>query len=160
MPIKRVFFSVLIIFCIYLLLFFLQFISIKTVRIVCISDTHDRLGEILQFIPSGDILIHSGDFTYLGKPHSLINFNKDISKLKYRFKYIIVIAGNHEITLDREWYLKTGYKRTDNFTYSEKETRDLIINSKDYIYLEDNGIELFNNKLKIWGSPRQPTYNN
>lgn len=34
--------------------------SDKYVRFVCISDTHDRLGEVLNRIPAGDVLIHAG----------------------------------------------------------------------------------------------------
>jgi predicted phosphodiesterase len=33
---------------------------------VCISDTHEKLDEILPFIPKGDVLIHAGDFTEYG----------------------------------------------------------------------------------------------
>ena len=38
--------------------------SAKVVRIVCISDTHDRHMEYLEdgIIPDGDILVHTGDF--------------------------------------------------------------------------------------------------
>lgn len=37
----------------------------KGVRIVCISDTHTKHGDLN--IPDGDILIHAGDFTSFGR---------------------------------------------------------------------------------------------
>ena len=36
----------------------------STVRIVCISDTHNRFRELR--VPEGDILIHAGDITRRG----------------------------------------------------------------------------------------------
>ncbi len=36
------------------------------IRVVCISDTHGKMGKALRSIPDGDILIHAGDFTQRG----------------------------------------------------------------------------------------------
>jgi Icc-related predicted phosphoesterase len=37
----------------------------KKIRIICISDTHEKLQELINTteIPNGDILIHCGDFS-------------------------------------------------------------------------------------------------
>lgn len=37
------------------------------VRCVCISDTHNQLGNLAQRIPPGDVLIHAGDITSCGQ---------------------------------------------------------------------------------------------
>jgi hypothetical protein len=34
----------------------------RCVRVVCVSDTHDRHWELIARIPHGDVLIHAGDF--------------------------------------------------------------------------------------------------
>ena len=46
------------------------------VRFVCISDTHMQLEKRPHhFIPIGDVLLHSGDFTNLGLPREIDAFN-------------------------------------------------------------------------------------
>ena len=59
-------------------------------------------------MPEGDILIHAGDFTSVGKTKEIIHFNKFLSSLT-SFKHKIVIAGNHDLTLDR--YDKEGLRQ-------------------------------------------------
>jgi hypothetical protein len=47
----------------------------KTIRIVCVSDTHELHREI--DIPSGDMLIHAGDFTFFSKrPSTIADFDR------------------------------------------------------------------------------------
>ena len=61
-------------------------------RLICISDTHCQLDKIK--IPNGDILIHSGDFTYNG---SLQEVSKELTLFgKFPHKYKICCAGNHD----------------------------------------------------------------
>jgi predicted phosphodiesterase len=53
------------------------------------SDTHDTHHKInIQDMPKGDIFIHSGDFTKRSAPD---------------YKHKIVIAGNHDFTLDKAY---------------------------------------------------------
>jgi len=56
------------------------------VRFVCISDTHEKLDEILHLIPDGDVLIHSGDFTNYGDVSEVIKFNAEMGKLPHKVK--------------------------------------------------------------------------
>jgi len=65
------------------------------VRFVCISDTHEKLGELLPLIPDGDVLIHCGDFTQYGDEAKIRKFNEQMGSLPHRYK--VVVAGNHEI---------------------------------------------------------------
>ncbi|KAH7731653.1 Protein C25E10.12 [Aphelenchoides avenae] len=67
------------------------------VRFVCISDTHMRFSEMVEEnkIPAGDVLLHCGDFTDVGRRDEYIEFNELLGQLSHRFK--IVIAGNHDL---------------------------------------------------------------
>lgn len=53
-------------------------INKNQVRFVCISDTHDKLDELLNDIPNGDVLLHCGDFTNFGELDEIQRFNQQI----------------------------------------------------------------------------------
>jgi 3',5'-cyclic AMP phosphodiesterase CpdA len=61
----------------------------KTIRIVCISDTHGE--DPSPRIPPGDILIHAGDLTDPGSLLELERAYQWISKLSHPVK--VVVAG-------------------------------------------------------------------
>ena len=49
----------------------------ESIRIVCISDTHNLTDrEDFPDIPDGDILIHTGDFTICGKENDVVKFKE------------------------------------------------------------------------------------
>ena len=101
-------------------------------RIVCIADTRG-LHRQLE-VPSGDMLIHAGDFTFYSKPPSIVSdFNAWLGSLPHRYK--IIIPGNHEFILE------------------EPRNQGAITNA---ILLVDSGVEI--EGLKIWGSPVTPLY--
>ena len=52
-------------------------------------------------IPNGDVLIHAGDFTNLGSLEEIKEFSDFLKTLDDKFKYKVVIAGNHELTFDK-----------------------------------------------------------
>lgn len=104
------------------------------VRFVCISDTHERLKELLPSIPAGDVLVHCGDFTNSGHVDAVREFNEEMGRfilnltqlkqpiqiatlfagvLADRFKHRIVIAGNHELGFedDQNLSLMAPYMR-------------------------------------------------
>jgi Icc-related predicted phosphoesterase len=97
-------------------------------RIVCISDTHNKHNEIN--IPDGDLLIHSGDLSIDGTVEEIKNFNEWLGNLNHKYK--IFIAGNHD-------FLFEGNPIT---------AKSLITNA---IYLENSGLNI--EGLNIWGSP-------
>jgi len=75
----------------------------KTTRIVCISDTHSKYNFR---IPDDDIFIHAGDFSSKGKQSEIEYFLIYLKSLKqYRLK--IIIVGNHDLTLDPDFYEKS-----------------------------------------------------
>jgi len=69
----------------------------RTVRIVCLSDTHDLHHMIV--LPPADILIHCGDFSTRGNIFSIFRF-RDFLQAQKHIKHKIVIPGNHELYPD------------------------------------------------------------
>jgi len=74
----------------------------QRVRIVHISDTHNKHWMFLNRIPPGDILIHTGDFSKRMRAdevdRTMADFNAFLQTLPHQHK--IVISGNHEIGLN------------------------------------------------------------
>jgi predicted MPP superfamily phosphohydrolase len=109
------------------------------VRVVCISDTHNRTpGEV----PAGDILIHAGDFTRRGKIDQVEEFNKFLGSLDHPHK--VVIAGNHDIGFHQQSAQRLHGR---NFV-PEAEVKAALT---DCTYLEDAEVEILG--LRIYGSP-------
>lgn len=46
------------------------------VRVVCMSDTHSLTHKISFDVPDGDLFIHAGDFTSVGKKEEVMKFNE------------------------------------------------------------------------------------
>lgn len=53
---------------------------------------------MIHEIPSGDVLIHAGDFSRSGRPHEIQEFNLFLKSLNDKFKYKVVIAGNEKLS--------------------------------------------------------------
>ncbi|KAI4537354.1 hypothetical protein MG293_012217 [Ovis ammon polii] len=125
-------------------------------RFVCISDTHSRTDGIQM--PYGDILLHTGDFTELGLPSEVKKFNDWLGNLPYEYK--IVIAGNHELTFDKEFMadlVKQDYYRFPSVSKLKPEDFDnvqsLLTNS---IYLQDSEVTV--KGFRIYGAPWYPVF--
>ncbi|GAB5354102.1 hypothetical protein AAMO2058_000090800 [Amorphochlora amoebiformis] len=119
------------------------------VRFVCISDTHNR-HHALE-LPPGDVLIHAGDFSMTGQHPNVKAFGKWLETLPYKHK--IVIAGNHDITLDAPYYNARGAKRFHyRKKYDTKETPSLFTHACTYLNDETVTVE----GIKIYGSPWSP----
>jgi Icc-related predicted phosphoesterase len=99
---------------------------------VLISDTHGLHRQL--DVPSGDLLIHAGDFTLNSKPPAVLHdFDAWLASLPHRHK--IVVPGNHEFVLE------------------EPRNRSAITNAT---LLIDSGVEV--EGIRIWGSPTTPLY--
>lgn len=68
------------------------------------SDTHGA--ELPSKIPTCDVLLHCGDITEDGSPESIADALEELSKVEAELK--LVMPGNHEISLDKEFYLGEG----------------------------------------------------
>lgn len=101
-----------------------------SLTIVLISDTHELHREIE--VPTGDILIHAGDFTMNSRSaEKLIDFNEWLGELPHAHR--VVIPGNHDSVVE------------------DASRRVLITNAT---LLINASVEIMG--LKFWGSPITP----
>lgn len=110
------------------------------VRFVLISDTHCETEKLN--LPEGDILLHAGDFTNVGRASEVEQFNSFLEGEKHKFKHIVVISGNHELTFD-------GSRHGSKLTLEDID----FIRSKltNCTYIEDESLQLMG--FNIFGSP-------
>ena len=101
-------------------------------KIICISDTHNRHSEI--DVPMGDILIHAGDFSEAGTRSETMKFLEWFSALPHPHK--ILVAGNHDFYLEKH----------------SAEISEIIPANIHYLF--DKGIKIEN--VNFWGSPFTP----
>src|SRR5690349_1148744 len=92
--------------------------TVKT-RLLIISDTHTQLPRPATAtevsyrdpLPSADILLHCGDLTHQGAPEE---FERTLSFLKNADAELkLIIAGNHDVTLDNEYCDRMGFTKDD-----------------------------------------------
>lgn len=101
-----------------------------TIRVVCISDTHNTRPEL----PPGDILIHAGDLTENGSFDEIQRELGWLSSQPHRYK--VLVAGNHDVLLDEKFIESHPERR---YGTSQK-TGDLDWGS--VIYLQNSLITL------------------
>ena len=110
-------------------------------KIVMVSDTHNKHNQIV--LPEGNILIHSGDFSGVGKQSEVRNFFKWITKQSEKFEHIVFIAGNHELTFqDKPSWVNTLIRTLPENVH----------------YLQDSYVII--NGMKFYGTPWQPEFYN
>ncbi|RMZ72940.1 metallophosphoesterase domain-containing 2 [Pyrenophora seminiperda CCB06] len=79
------------------------------VRFLVLSDTHGA--ELPNNLPPCDVLLHCGGLTQDGTPESITSALRALGKIKAKLK--LVIAGNHEISLDKPYWLSQGGTEAD-----------------------------------------------
>jgi len=87
-------------------------------------------------VPDGDVLVHTGDSTKLGKEDQILEVNRWLGTLPHKYK--LLIAGNHDFGFEREPAI-----------------RSKISNA---MYLQDSGVVL--EGVRFYGSPWQPRFYN
>ena len=133
--------------------------SVDHVRFVAISDTH---GKRLSDIPNGDVLLHCGDFSNTGRLEEVCAFCEWFGSLPHPRK--ILIAGNHDITLDSASYVDTAPRlcrppdHEGEYANVNAKAHALIAAIPDCEYLCDTGTSV--RGLRVWGSPWQPAFHN
>ncbi|KAJ7054500.1 Metallo-dependent phosphatase-like protein [Mycena amicta] len=135
-------------------------------RFVLLSDTHARMCDV----PGGqdDVLIHTGDLTQLGRLKELRATMSWLSSLPHKIK--IVIAGNHDLALHREFYEKywtefPGHRMNDQ-PESADEVRELLKGpaalAAGIVYLEDEEYRFRvrdgGREWSVYGSPWSPNF--
>lgn len=85
----------------------------------------------------GDMIIHAGDVSNIGKKEGVESFMDWFKNLNFEYK--IFVAGNHDYYFERA---------------ADAEIQKLI--PKEIVYLNDAGIKI--QDINIWGSPIQPWF--
>lgn len=140
-----------------------------TIRIVCISDTHNTRPEL----PPGDILIHAGDLTENGSFKEIQTELTWLSSQPHQYK--VFVAGNHDVLLDEEFIKSQPQRR-----YGSSRTKE-DLDWGSVIYLQNSSITLdfsqnshnasssetvestehtssTSRRLTVYGSPFTPQY--
>ncbi|KAF2009167.1 Metallo-dependent phosphatase [Aaosphaeria arxii CBS 175.79] len=133
----------------------------RKTRIVCISDTHNQTPKL----PKGDVLIHAGDLTNQGSYSELKKTINWIEKTDFEAK--IVIAGNHDITLDPSLFAQHGTLWRWPAPQDPHECRKLLTGSSSITYLENQAATVHLRSpqgprtcFKVFGSPCTPKMKN
>ncbi|KAK3782991.1 hypothetical protein RRG08_058050 [Elysia crispata] len=133
------------------------------IRFVFLSDTHSQVENLTGFVPPGDVLIHAGDFTQIGLPSAIQKFDTFLGSLPHKRK--VIIAGNHDLTLDMDMVKNRRDHLRNHFQIQEQKfeavLEELQVSSsrellKSCIYLLDSSITICG--IKIHGSPWQPFF--
>lgn len=127
----------------------------RKTRIVCISDTHNQTPKL----PPGDVLIHAGDLTNQGSYSELQKTVDWLEKTAYQAK--IVIAGNHDITLDPPFFREKEDKWKWPARQDTNACRKLLLESPSITYLEHEAATIYLQSspqtcLRVFGSPYSP----
>lgn len=112
-------------------------------KITVIADTHGMHYKINpEHLVGGDLIIHAGDISNIGRRNEVQAFLKWFSSLD-QYTYKVFIAGNHDFFFEE---------------YSKDIVNDTLVLYDNVIYLEDS-VQIVDG-LKIHGSPWQPEFNN
>jgi len=112
-------------------------------KIVFISDTHNLQDQVT--LPEGDILVHAGDLTMMGRMNEIAAAGHWLRKQPHRYK--VVVAGNHDWMFAKNRMMAVSLLNQGLVGGERK---------GEIVYLEDSMVTI--NGLKIWGSPWQPTF--
>ncbi|KAI1308813.1 Metallo-dependent phosphatase-like protein [Xylaria venustula] len=131
----------------------------RKTRFVCISDTHNCAVKL----PKGDVLIHCGDLTNQG---SFSELSKQVQWLEQAdFECKIVVAGNHDLTLDTGFYNTYGVYRHNQIPQVPADCQALLTESQTLTYLlhESRTIRLASptgphTTFSVFGSPYSPAW--
>ena len=130
----------------------------NVVSILSISDTHSKHSQIPK-LPDADILVHGGDFTNTGSLRDVRSYNSwigDLVETQKKFKFAILIAGNHDITLEEDYYAEVGFKRFHHGKKQDHKECVNVVRNGHSVYLEDERVELLG--VSFYGSPYQPEF--
>lgn len=136
--------------------------ELRKTRFVCLSDTHNASPAEGAFkLPKGDVLIHAGDLTRQGTFAELRKTLDWIEQADCEIK--IVIAGNHDITLDKNFYKEHGLQFHNQSPQEPQACIDLIKEYPSITYLNHESSHMYlkredgpRTNFKVFGSPYSP----
>jgi len=133
-----------------------------TTTFLILSDTHDNAFPDPATLPKVDVVLHCGDLTMIG---GLGNYQKALAKLQALDAELkLVIPGNHDISLDPNWWQANLDEGEDDADEPEK-ARGLFTAAQKVhgIRLLDEGVHSFtlseNRHFTIYASPYTPEFN-
>lgn len=109
----------------------------KNIRIVAISDTHNRYNNLI--IPKCDIIISIGDYSFQGKDWEVKKFHEWLNKQDA--EHIISVQGNHELGVEENW----------------NESKQVALEACPKVHFIDEG-SLEIEGIKIWCSAITPYF--
>ncbi|KAK7059726.1 Metallophos domain-containing protein [Favolaschia claudopus] len=133
-------------------------------RFVLLSDTHTQTFPV----PDGDVLLHSGDLTRRGTLRDLKRTMEWLYALPHPVK--ILIAGNRDFGLDREWYdanwIHTGRQGKDAAWEPPDPLFELLTGPQakaaNIVYLQDQEYKFRTRpegrEWTVYGSPLSPNF--
>ncbi|RFU73283.1 hypothetical protein TARUN_8975 [Trichoderma arundinaceum] len=131
--------------------------KLRKTRIVCISDTHNCNVKL----PAGDILIHAGDLTNKGSISELSRAVKWLEEADFEAK--IVVAGNHDVTLDEDFYFHHGESFHNKIKQNPADCINLLTSSPSITYLCHDSATIRlksptgpHTEFTVFGSPYSP----
>jgi len=129
------------------------------VRFVVVSDTHGRHDNpSLRTLPEGEVLIHCGDLSSTGEPSQLKGLREWMRSKS--FKHRVVIAGNHDTTLDAPYFKENfddlRHSLRDAESIDPRKEIALFKNDPDFVYLDDEVVSI--EGYNIFGSPITPSF--
>jgi hypothetical protein len=133
-------------------------------KITHISDTHNKHNQLNGKLPGGDLLIHSGDISSIGRESEVKRFVKWFNEID-NYRYKVFIAGNHDLSFESEILFRNKSEHFDRVTYEglasvgKPQWLDVLLTSdlnSNVFYLENSFVEL--DGIKIWGSPISPSF--
>ncbi|KAJ5010149.1 putative rhamnogalacturonate lyase C [Colletotrichum sp. SAR 10_99] len=129
----------------------------RRTRFVCVSDTHNTTVKL----PKGDVLIHAGDLTNQGSFSELSRAVAWLEKAPFEAK--IVIAGNHDLTLDAPFYALHGPHFHNQAPQSPSDCLALLTSSPSITYLNHASARITltspsgpRTSFSVFGSPYSP----
>jgi predicted phosphodiesterase len=131
----------------------------SSITIVALSDSHS-CHPSLRDLPLADVLIHTGDSTQHGTKEELQDVITWLATLPCKNK--VVIAGNHDIGLDKDCTYRSALASRAGTYATPEETDSLITTMKQqgitYLSPENSLVELHNRgtTLEIYGLPYSP----
>ncbi|PSK60194.1 hypothetical protein B9Z65_1092 [Elsinoe australis] len=136
---------------------------LRKTRIVCISDTHGASPKDGAFkLPKGDVLIHAGDLTNQGTYSELRKTVDWIAEADFEVK--IVVAGNHDITLDAPFYASHGPQFHNQRPQSPTACLSLLTSNPSITFLNHTSTTIRltsptgpQTTFRVFASPLSPT---
>jgi len=124
-------------------------------KICAISDVHEQFRTLTYKIKDCDVLVCSGDITYIGDVQVLEDFNKWIVELKKlgTIKHCVACPGNHDKTFQQKLYNHSLSQWTSR---AEKIHERAMESVKDYHLLIDQEVVIDN--IKFYGTPWTPVF--